>query len=75
MGSLKMPEQAENTILRNLVEALERLREDLDRVELWTAALDRFQNPVPEYQPSSSHLLRSSRKAKSRHSEIDRADS
>jgi hypothetical protein len=65
-----MPEQAESTIVRNLIEALERLREDLDRVELWTAVLDRFQNPVPDYQPSNHHLLRPAPKAESRHSEF-----
>jgi hypothetical protein len=52
-----MPEQAEDTIVRNLVEALERLHEDLDRVELWTAALDHFQRPVPDYTPGERYLL------------------
>jgi hypothetical protein len=53
-----MPEQVEGTIVRNLVEALERLHEDLDRVELWTAALNSFQRPVPEYRPGDQYLLR-----------------
>jgi hypothetical protein len=52
-----MPEQAEGQIVRNLVQALERLHEDLDRVELWTAALNSFQRPVPEYTPREQHLL------------------
>ena len=52
-----MPEPAEDTIVRNLIEALERLREDLDRVELWAAALGSFQHPVPDYQPGDQHLL------------------
>jgi hypothetical protein len=34
-----MPEQLEELIVRNLVEALNRLHEDLDRVELWTLAM------------------------------------
>jgi len=38
-------------IVRNLIEALELLRKNLDRVELWTAALACFQHPAPEYQP------------------------
>ena len=37
-----MPEPAADAIVRNLIEALERLRGDLDRMELWAAALDRF---------------------------------
>jgi len=41
--------KAEDLIVRNLIEALDRLRDDLDRVELWTAALGSFQRGVPEY--------------------------
>ena len=53
-----MSEQAEGKIVRNLVQALERLHEDLDRVELWTAALNSFQHPVPDYTPSEQPLVR-----------------
>ena len=56
-GPMTMPEPAEDLIVRNLIEALERLHEDLDRVELWTAALDCFQRPVPDYQPGERYLL------------------
>lgn len=52
-----MPEPAEELIVRNLIEALERLHEDLDRMELWAAALGSFQHPVPDYQPGDRHLL------------------
>ena len=37
-----MAEPAEEMIVRNLIEALDRLHEDLDRVELWTARSDAF---------------------------------
>ena len=50
-------EPAEEMIVHNLIEALERLRADLDRVELWTAALDCFQQPVPAYEPNNRYLL------------------
>jgi hypothetical protein len=63
-----MPEAAEDTVIRNLIEALARLHNDLDRVELWTAALGCFQHPVPEYQPSSQHLLGLRPKEAARHS-------
>ena len=56
-GPFAMPEPAEDKIVRNLVEALERLHEDLERVELWTAALGCFQTPVPDYQPGKHYLL------------------
>lgn len=52
-----MPEPAEEMIVRNLVEALERLHADLDRVELWTAALGSFQRPIPDYQPGERYML------------------
>jgi hypothetical protein len=52
-----MPEPAADAIVRNLIEALERLRGDLDRMELWAAALERFQRPVPDYRPGDQHLL------------------
>lgn len=53
-----MPEPAEDLIVRNLIEALERLHEDLDRMELWAVALGSFQHPVPEYRPGDQHLLK-----------------
>jgi hypothetical protein len=52
-----MPESPADAIVRNLIESLERLRRDLDRMELWTEALDRFQHPIPEYRPGDQHLL------------------
>jgi hypothetical protein len=54
---MAMPEPAEAMIIRNLIEALNRLHDDLDRVELWTAALGSFQHAVPEYRPGGDHLL------------------
>ncbi|MGA8322455.1 MAG: hypothetical protein WBE48_18640 [Xanthobacteraceae bacterium] len=55
-----MPEPAEDVIIRNLFESLERLRDDLDRMELWAAALGCFQQPAPEYEPNERHLLKTS---------------
>ena len=52
-----MAEPPEDVIVRNLIEALKRLHEDLDRVELWTAALDCFQHQVPDYQSDDHYLL------------------
>ena len=33
-----------------LQEAIERLRDDIDRVEFWADALDRLAQPIPEYE-------------------------
>jgi hypothetical protein len=61
-----MPEPAEDMIIRNLMESLERLRGDLDRMELWAAALGCFQSPAPEYQPNDRHLLKTPAERRSR---------
>jgi len=53
-----MPEPAEDLIVRNLIEALQRVHEDLDRMELWAAALSSFQNPIPDYRPGEQYLLK-----------------
>jgi len=53
-----MAESPEDAIVRNLIEALERLQQDLDQVELWTSTLGQFHRPVPEYRPGDQHLLR-----------------
>ena len=52
-----MPEQAEELIIRNLLEALGQLQADLHRIELWTAVLYSFQHPAPPYQPNGDHVL------------------
>jgi hypothetical protein len=52
-----MSEPAEDLIVHNLIDALDRLRDDLDKVELWAAALGHFQDPVPDYEPGSAYML------------------
>jgi hypothetical protein len=52
-----VPEDAEDRIVRNLTEAVNRLDADLDRIEFWTAALAAFQTAVPHYQPGNDFLL------------------
>jgi hypothetical protein len=37
---------------QKLQEAIERLRDDIDRVEFWAEALDHLARPIPEYQAS-----------------------
>jgi hypothetical protein len=39
------------------MESIGQLHQDLDRVELWLGALDCFQTPAPDYQPSDRYLL------------------
>jgi hypothetical protein len=60
-GPIAMAQPAEDMIVRNLIEALGRLHEDLDRMELWAAALGSFKHPVPDYQPGEPQLLQPSK--------------
>jgi hypothetical protein len=52
-----MPQPAEEVIVHHLIDALERLRQELDRVELWAGALGHFHDPVPDYQPGDEYIL------------------
>jgi hypothetical protein len=56
-ATMAVPETAEDLVVRNLIEALNRIHADLEQIELWTAALACFQEAVPQYQPSSDYLL------------------
>ena len=41
---------------RQLREAIDHLRNDLDRVAFWADAMDRLAQPIPEYDPGKSKL-------------------
>lgn len=56
-GATSMSVEVEELVTRNLIQALERLHEDLDRVELWTAALSCFIRPAPDYDAGEHHRL------------------
>jgi hypothetical protein len=40
-----------------LHQAIDELRKDVTRVEIWAAALGSFAQPVPEYQPDEKYRL------------------
>lgn len=50
---------AANDINRRLQEAIEGLRKDCLRVEIWASALSGFAQPVPKYDPSKNDPFRS----------------
>jgi hypothetical protein len=44
-------------ISERLQESLARLRQDIDRVELWAGALEGFSRPIPDYDPARGYRL------------------
>jgi hypothetical protein len=49
---------AGDRISERLQESLARLREDIDRVELWAGALEGFSQPIPDYDAARRYRLR-----------------
>jgi hypothetical protein len=49
-------EPAGDKIVRNLQEAVERLHDDIARIEIWADALSCFSKPVPEYEAAQAYL-------------------
>jgi hypothetical protein len=48
-----MAEQGEGVVVPAQTEVLDNVDDDLDRIELWTAALSSFQRPPPAYQSNT----------------------
>ena len=46
---MAMTDQGREELTRHLLEAIEQVRSDVTRVEMWASALDGFSRPVPEY--------------------------
>lgn len=46
-------------ICLRLQESLARLRQDIERVELWAGALESFSRPIPDYDPAKRYRLAS----------------
>jgi hypothetical protein len=58
-------EPAGEKIVRNLQQAVERLQDDLARVELWAGALGCFSQPIPDYGHGRTQFDLPSAKTKS----------
>ena len=50
------PENAIDQVKRELQGAIEKMHSELDRVEILSAALNAFCQPVPEYEPRFCHM-------------------
>ena len=58
----RRPEMAKNEAAgegatRRLQEAIDRLQEDVTRVEIWAGAVSGFLKPVPSYEAEQQHML------------------
>jgi hypothetical protein len=45
-----------DAVTRNLLEAIERVRDDVAKVEFWAGAVAGFAEPVPEYEPDQGSV-------------------
>lgn len=51
------PKQGAEEINERLQDAIDGLRKDVTRVEVWATALGTFAKPVPDYQPDEKYRL------------------
>ncbi len=49
-------EPAKERIVHRLMEAVDRLHSDIERVELWASALGGLTRAIPDYDPAKSKL-------------------
>jgi hypothetical protein len=49
-------EAAANAVARHLHDAIERVREDMAKVEFWADAVTGFSQPVPDYEPKDVNV-------------------
>jgi hypothetical protein len=47
---------AEVALSRHLHDAIERVRQDVERVEFWAEAMSSFTQPVPDYEASNAQI-------------------
>jgi hypothetical protein len=63
-GPRRFADTPREQIARRLQDAIDELRANVARVELWASALTSFAEPIPEYRPSEWRELN---RARSRH--------
>jgi hypothetical protein len=49
-------DDANNVMMRHLIEAIESVREDMTKVELWAYAISEFTRPIPPYEPGKTNF-------------------
>jgi hypothetical protein len=51
-----MKGQTNEQVVRHLFEAIDRVREDVAKVEFWANAVTGFAQPVPDYDPDETRV-------------------
>ena len=51
-----MKGQTNEQVVRHLFEAIDRVREDVAKVEFWANAVTGFSQPIPDYDPDESRV-------------------
>jgi hypothetical protein len=51
-----MKGQTNEQVVRHLFEAIDRVREDVAKVEFWANAVTGFAQPVPAYEPDETRV-------------------
>jgi hypothetical protein len=64
MSSAMKQGVAVHTLARHLHDAIERVREDMEKVEFWADAVSGFSEPVPDYSPEDATVWLPSEQAK-----------
>jgi hypothetical protein len=49
-----MKTQTNEQLVRHLFEAIDRVREDVAKVEFWASAVTGFAQPIPAYEPDQT---------------------
>ena len=56
MREMSETEAANDAVTRNLMEAIERVRDDVEKVEFWAGAVAGFARPLPDYDPNEASV-------------------
>jgi hypothetical protein len=51
MTTMTICNDGRDEMIRHLIDAIEQVRRDMTKVELWASALNGFSRPVPNYEP------------------------
>jgi hypothetical protein len=55
-AGITMKGETNEQVVRHLFEAIDRVREDVAKVEFWASAVTGFAEPVPGYEPDSTRV-------------------